>query len=56
VKFDRKFPNILFTIGVVDPDPSDSDPSSFVWIRILPSSSKQNKKNLDLYCLDFFMP
>jgi hypothetical protein len=37
---------ILGVIRVVDPDP---DLSICIRIRILPSSSKNRKKNLDLY-------
>ncbi len=35
-------------------DLKDPDPSIFVRIRILPSSSKNSKKNLDLYCFMTF--
>jgi hypothetical protein len=33
-----------------DKKQTDPDPSLFVRIRILPSSSKNSKKNLDFYC------
>jgi hypothetical protein len=35
-------------------DLPDLDPSFFVWIRILPSSSKNSKNNLDFYCFVTF--
>jgi hypothetical protein len=53
----------LLKNSVPDPDPPDphvfGTPESEVWIRILLSSSKNSKKNLDSYCfvtfLDFFL-